>query len=99
MNVLGGNEGIQIDAPPTVAANFASVSGAPHVYLANFGGLVPGKIAVPTPVNRIMVKVPLSYIPFFGEMRIVRGVKRGELIEFTLPPLERGAVVSIGQEK
>jgi hypothetical protein len=32
-------------------------------------------------------------------MRIVHGVKRGELIEFTLPPLERGAVVSFGPEK
>jgi hypothetical protein len=105
LNALGGSEGIQLDAPPTVAANFAMVDGTPHVYLANFGGLVPGKVAVPVPVNRIQVKVPvtmgdsLSYLPFLGEAQTVHGVKRGELIEFTLPPLERGAVVSFRATK
>ena len=105
LNALGSNEGIKLDAPPTVAANFANVNGAPHMYLANFGGLVPGKIAVPAPVNSIQVKVPaamgdsLSYLPFLGETQIVPGVKRGEQIEFTLPPLERGAVVSFAPEK
>jgi len=105
LNALGGNDGMQIDAPTTVAANFAMVSGKPHVYLANFGGLVPGKIAVPTPVTGIHVRVPtamgdsLTYLPFLGEKQIVRGVKRGNLMEFTLPPLERGAVVWVGEEK
>jgi hypothetical protein len=105
LNALGGNDGMQIDAPTTVAANFAMVSGKPHVYLANFGGLVPGKIAVPTPVTGIHVLVPtamgdsLTYLPFLGEKQIVHGVKRGNLMEFTLPPLERGAVVWVGEEK
>jgi hypothetical protein len=105
LSAVGSNEGIQVNAPPTVAANFATVNGAPHMYLANFGGLVPGKIVIPTPVNNIQVKVPaamgdsLSYLPFLGESQIVHGVKRGELIEFTLPALERGAVVSFGPEK
>ena len=75
------------------------VSGKPHVYLANFGGLVPGKIAVPTPVTGIHVRVPtamgdsLTYLPFLGAEQVLQGVKRGDLMEFTLPPLERGAVV------
>jgi hypothetical protein len=105
LDVLGTNNGdIQLDAPPTVAANFAMVNGAPYVYLANFGGLVPRKVVVPTPVN-IQVKVPaamgdsLSYLPFLGEGQIVHGVKRGNKVEFTLPPLERGAVVSFGANK
>jgi hypothetical protein len=104
LNAFSGSDDIQLDAPPTVAANFATVNGAPHVYLSNFGGLVPGKVVVPTPANSIKVKVPaamgdsLSYLPFLGETQIVRGVKRGELIEFTLPPLERGAVLSLGRE-
>jgi hypothetical protein len=105
VDAFGDNVGIRVDAPSTVAANFATVNGEPHMYLANFGGLVPGKIAVPTPVQNIQVKVPatmgdsLSYLPFLGETQIVRGVKRGELIEFTLPALERGAVVSFGPAK
>jgi hypothetical protein len=87
-----------------VAANFAIVNGTPHVYLANFGGLVPGKVVVPTPV-KIHVKVPaamgnsLSYLPFLGEAQVVHGTKRGDKVEFTLPPLERGAVVSFGAKK
>ena len=44
LHALGGNDGIQLDAPPTVAANFAMVNGVPHTYFANFGGLVPGKL-------------------------------------------------------
>lgn len=104
LNALGKNDHIQVDAPPTVAANFATVNGAPYIYLANFGGLVPGKIVVPTPVT-IHVKVPdgmgdsLSFLPFLGETQIVHGVKSGAMIEFALPPLERGAVVSVMGKK
>ncbi len=83
-----------------VTVNFASVNGVPHIYLV-FGGLVPGTVAVPTPVNSIHIGVPaamgssLSYLPFLGETQIVQGEKRGDRVEFTLPPLERGAVVSV----
>jgi hypothetical protein len=100
LDALGGSD-IQLEAPPTVAANFATVNGVPHVYLVNIGGLVPDKVVVPTPVD-IRVKVPaamgdsLSYLPFLGETQTVHGKKRGDQIEFTLPPLERGAVVSFG---
>jgi hypothetical protein len=105
LNALGANDGIQLDAPPTVAANFATVNGAPNIYLVNFGGLVPGKVAVPTPANSIRIRVPaamgnsLSYLPFLGEAQIVQGEKRGDRVEFTLPPLERGAVVSVMGER
>jgi hypothetical protein len=104
LNALHGSDDIQLDAPPTVAANFAIVNGSPHIYVANFGGLVPDKVVVPTPVKSFHVKVPaamgdsLSYLPFLGEAQAVHGVKRGELIEFTLPPLERGAVLSFGEK-
>ena len=104
LNALGKNDGVQVDAPTTVAANFAMVSGTPHVYLANFGGLVPGRVAVPTPVASIHVRVPvamgnsLAYLPFLGEQQIVHGVKQGDRMEFTLPPLERGAVVWVPRQ-
>jgi hypothetical protein len=76
------------------------VNDAPHVYLVNFGGLVPGKVVVPSPANNIKVNVPaamgdsLSFLPFLGQAQIVHGVKRGDKLEFTLPPLERGAILS-----
>jgi hypothetical protein len=92
---------IEIEAAPTVAANFGRVKGAPHVFLANFGGLVPGKIVVPSPQKGIRVRIPaamgdsLAFLPFLGETHTLRGEKQGNRIEFALPPLERGAVVWI----
>jgi hypothetical protein len=101
LDALGPNNEIQVDAPATVATNFSMVNGTPHIYMSNFGGLVPKKIVVPAPANiRVTASSKmgdsLSYIPFLGESQTVRGVKRGDRVEFTLPPLERGAIVSFG---
>ncbi len=99
LNMVGGEDDIQLDAPTTVAANFAMSSGTLHVYLANFGGLVPSKIAVPTPVTDIHMRIPaamgdsLTYLPFLGDAQVLHGVKHGESVDFVLPLLERGAVV------
>ncbi len=104
LEAVGANSDIQLDAPATVAANFAMVNGKPHVYLANFSGLAPGKVVTPSPAN-IRVKVPaamgetLSYLPFLGEAQLVKGVKQGDKVEFALPPLERGAVLSMEKKK
>jgi len=93
---------IEVDAPPTVAANFGLVDGAPHVFLANFTGLVPNKAAVPTPVIAIRVSInvalggTLSFLPFLGETQLLRGEKKGNKVEFLLPPVERGAVIWVG---
>ena len=91
--------GMEIEAPPTVATNFGRVDGAPHVFLANFGGLVPSKVAVCSPASGIRVKIPsgtgesMAYLPFLGELQVLRGTRDGDQVEFTLPPVERGAVV------
>jgi hypothetical protein len=90
---------IVVEAPATVAANFGRVNGAPHIFLANFGGLIPGKVAVPSPAEGIRIGIPaamgdmLGYLPFLGESQILHGVKQENRIEFTLPPVQRGAVV------
>ncbi len=104
LDALGTNHDIQLDAPGTVAANFAIVNGAPHVYLANFTGLVPGKVAIPTPASihmeaKASMGNSITYMPFLGEAQVIRGVKRGDRVAFTLPPLERGAIVSFGKTK
>ncbi len=90
---------IEVDAPPTVAANISQVDGSPHIFLANFTGLVPGKIAIQTPVTGIRIRVPasdgdtLAYLPFLGQTQTLHGTPHGGQIEFTLPPVERGAIV------
>ncbi len=92
---------IEIEAPATVAANFGRVDGSSHAYLANFGGLLPSKVAIPSPVSGIRVKIPaasgesLAFLPFLGEMQMLQGVRAGEQVEFTLPAVERGAAIWI----
>lgn len=89
---------IRVEAPPTVVAHIASVNGAPHIFLANFGGLVPRKIAVPTPETNVRISIPdgkarlLHVLPFLGEDRTVQGERHEGRIVFVLPALERGAV-------
>jgi hypothetical protein len=96
---------IEINAPPTIAANLARVDGTPHVFLANFSGLVPGKVPVPSSQPGIQIRVPattgesLAYLPFLGEEQVVQGVKQGDRVQFTLPPVERGAVVWVLSKK
>jgi hypothetical protein len=95
------NADIEVDAPATVAVNFGLVNGTPHIFLANFGGLVPSKVAIPTPAEGIRVKVPAAmgdaatFLPFLGESQALHGEKKGDKVEFVLPAVERGAVVSI----
>jgi hypothetical protein len=85
-----------------VAANFGLVDGTPHVFLANFTGLIPSQVAVPTAVDGIRVTIPaargtvLTFVPFLAEARVVRGEKKGDNVEFVLPALERGAIVRVG---
>jgi hypothetical protein len=92
---------IELDAPSTISVNFARVDGSPHAFLANFSGLVPSKIAQPTPTREIHVRIPatagqsLAFLPFLGEQQSLQGTRKGDQIEFTLPPLERGAVIWI----
>jgi hypothetical protein len=93
------NSQIQLDAPPTVAANFGVVDGSPHLFLANFTGLVPGKVAIPSAVPGVKVTLPaamgnsLAYLPFLGEIQTLQGTRQNDRIEFTLPALDRGAIV------
>lgn len=89
---------IDLEASPTIAANFGLVNGTPHIFLANFGGLVPGKVATPAPAVGAKISIPasmgesLAYLPFLGQKKILRGTRQGSLVQFELPPIERGAI-------
>jgi hypothetical protein len=95
---------ITVDAPCTVATNIAMVDGSPHLFLANFTGLVPNKVAVPTAVSGIKVSMAAScgtvvtFLPFLGERQVVHGQVKGERVEFELPAVERGAIVWAGEK-
>jgi hypothetical protein len=101
LDALRVSNELEIEAPATVAMNFARVDGTPHAYLANFGGLVPKKVPIPSPVSGIRVTIPagkgeaLAFLPFLGEMQILGGTRQGEQMAFTLPAVERGAAIWI----
>ena len=56
-----------------------------------------------SPATGIHVTIPATlgnsamYLPFLGEAQGLRGQKKGTAVEFSLPALERGAVVWIGE--
>jgi hypothetical protein len=89
---------MSVEAPPTVAANIAVVNGNPTIFFGNFTGLVPHKIAVPTPQNGVRISMPaadrrtLRVLPFLGETQTVPEQRIGDRLVFSLPTLERGAV-------
>jgi hypothetical protein len=102
LNATGVPAEITLEAPPTVAANFARVAGQPHIFLANFAGLEPNKSAVPTPAKGVRVTAPatmgnqLTFLPFLGDAQVLQGEIKGNQVEFRLPPIERGAVMWVG---
>jgi hypothetical protein len=55
-------------------------------------------------VNETRLTIPaargtvLTFVPFLGEARVVRGEKKGDNVEFVLPALERGAIVWVGPQ-
>ena len=88
----------QIDAPASVATQIASVEGTPHIFFANFGGLIPGKHAQQEAATHITVRVAgtrvgkLTVLPFLGETTTIGGQQVGSETLFTIPKIEKGAV-------
>jgi len=96
---------VEVFAPPLVATQIASVEGKPHIFFANFSGLVPGKNARQTPIGDIKIRVigttstRLTFLPFLGQHQIIEGRRAGGATVFVLPSLEKGAVAWIDPVK
>jgi hypothetical protein len=105
LDALDSIHPIQVDAPPSVAINFAMVDGHQQIFLANFTGLEASKNALATPIKNIRIRVQdelagtLSYLPFLGDSQIVQATNENGQSVFVLPALERGAVVTLGVKK
>ena len=98
LDVLQGKRDLEVEVSPLVATQIASVEGKPHVFFANFAGLVPGKNAVQEKISGAKVKVPaalkgkLFVLPFLGEAKEVTGNRIADQTVFVLPPIEKGTV-------
>ena len=96
---LRGGETAQVKAGTHVATSIARTSdGHVNVFFANFAGLVGGSNPVQTPQTGVEVSVSSKtegrafLLPFLGEAQAVHGVRHGDSVSFTLPPITKGAV-------
>jgi hypothetical protein len=98
---LIGNPELSIDGSAFLATNIALVNGQPHIFIANFGGLVPHKVGVPALEGGVRIAVParrrsrLRFLPFLGEVQTLSGTRDGDRLVFGLPKIERGGVAWI----
>jgi hypothetical protein len=98
LDALQHHSKIRIEASPAIATSIALVQGKPHVFLANFNGLVAKTNAVPEPELNAKIVVygtaagALHVLPFLGEEIVISGQRTGSDTTFTMPRIERGAV-------
>lgn len=97
-SLQGGNT-VQIKAGPQVATSIARTSdGHINCFFANFAGLRGGSNPVQTPQTGVEVRVTSKvegqgfFLPFLGERQTVKGIRHGDSITYTLPPITKGAV-------
>jgi hypothetical protein len=93
---------IKIDAPRGVVAHAAHIGAKTYIFVANFTGLQAGANATPSPQPDVSVTLParlgarMHVLPFLGTESVVAGRVQGGKARFSLPTLERGAVVWFG---
>ena len=102
LNALPSNQSVEVSAPPSLATSISEVNGAPHVFLANFAGLVGGKNPVQTPQANIKITLTAVanssgfFLPFLGEVQQLDGTQSNGRITFHLPTITKGAVFWYG---
>jgi hypothetical protein len=101
-DALRGGRAVEVKAGPHVATSIARTSdGHVNVFLANFTGLRGGSNPVQTPQTGVEIAVSSKgegkgfFLPFLGEVQTVNGVRHGDMVTFTLPPIAKGAVFSV----
>jgi hypothetical protein len=105
LSVLPDNPKLTVEASPFVVSYIASVDGKPHIFFANFSGIVPHRSVKPTPETSARVTIAaganatLSFLPFLGTEQILTGERSGDKLIFHLPPFDRGAVVWLNDSK
>lgn len=103
LDSLISKRSIEVSASPSVATSVAEVNGAPHVFLANFAGLVGGKNPVQTPQTNVKISLPAVpnssgfFLPFLGDAQKLDGIQENGRITFVLPPISKGAVFWYGR--
>ncbi len=97
LEALEARRKVIVDASPSVATNIALVNGQPHIFFANFKGLVANKNAVQTlevGARVVLKERPKAYfLPFLGEVEELHGRTQEGETTYVLPDIAKGAVV------
>lgn len=102
LDSLAPNRGIAVFASPSVSTSISEVNGAPHVFLANFAGLVGGKNPIQTPQTDVKISLPAKpdsfgfFLPFLGDVQKLDGTQENGRMTFVLPPISKGGVFWYG---
>jgi len=90
---------VEVTASPMVATSIAAVEGKPHIFFANFAGLVSRVNPVQTPQTGVRVRIAKAgkgkafFLPFLGDVQEVSGVHESDgRTSYTLPTITKGAV-------
>jgi hypothetical protein len=90
---------IDVEASKNVVANQALIEGRTYLFLVNFSGLAAGQNEKPIPQHNIHITAAaklgrtLHLLPFLGQKTTLSGKQKGSSYTFTIPELDRGAVV------
>ena len=103
LDSLSANADIQVSASPSVVTSVTMVNGAPHVFMANFAGLVGGKNPAQIAQNDVRISLPLMpnhsgfFLGFLGDIQKINGLEANGRVTFTLPAISKGAVFWYGR--
>jgi hypothetical protein len=98
LKAISTSTGVEVKASKNVVMHEAQIGNRTYLFFANFDGLEAGKKATPATQQGIELRVPtrlgakLHWLPFMGDETTVNGKADEQILRFTLPDLERGAV-------
>ena len=91
---------VMVRASPSVVTHIASVNGSPHVFIANYTGLIANKNSIQTAVDNVEVlfvnaseEDTVYYLPYLGEVSTIESYHNNFGLSASLPSVSRGGVV------
>lgn len=95
---LKGEAAVEVSGSPLLATSISRVGGQPHVFFANFAGLIGGRNPIQTAQSGVQVTISGSskgsgfFLPFLGEVHPVQGTVGAQGVTYQLPAIDKGAV-------
>lgn len=97
LSSLQTSSDLMVEASSSVATHIASVDGVPHIFFANFKGLVGGRNPVQDPEKNVRIVISgfasAYFLPFLGDVQELQGKTQQGKTTFLLPAIQKGAVV------